>query len=34
MIVMLRLAAGDVPEEEFTAWVRAHAELHGDFNAR
>ena len=26
VIAILRLAAGDIPDTDFTAWVRAHAE--------
>lgn len=25
-VTMLQMAAGDMPEDEFTAWVRAHAQ--------
>ena len=34
VIIMLRMAAGDVSDEEFTDWVRAHAELQGEEDAR
>lgn len=26
VVTMLQMAAGDIPEDEFTAWVRAHAQ--------
>ena len=29
VIAILRLAAGDIPDTDFTAWVRAHAEPAG-----
>lgn len=29
VIAILRLAAGDIPDDDFTAWVRAHAEPAG-----
>ena len=29
VIAILRLAAGEIPDDEFTAWVRAHAEPAG-----
>ena len=29
VVTMLQMAAGDMPEDEFTAWVRAHAQPRG-----
>jgi death-on-curing protein len=34
VVTMLRLAAGDISGEDFTAWVRAHAELKETAHAR
>ncbi len=33
VIIMLRMAARDVPDQEFTDWVRAHAEQQGGRDA-
>ncbi len=33
VVIMLRMAAGDVSDEEFTNWVRAHAEPQGEIDA-
>jgi death-on-curing protein len=33
VIIMLRLAAGDIADDAFTAWVRSHAQVQGETNA-
>ena len=33
VIIMLRLAAGDISDHDFIAWVRAHAQIQGETHA-